>query len=385
MKLYQKCNRSGGLSMKKILISALSLLIFPLSVSAANGDIAGNIYSTDIRAYINDVEVQAYNIGGKTAVVIEDILNESSRQYYYDNNYRTLQFFSLNPIYLVEAKTQYTQKPGKVIGNIYETDIKASIYDVALPTYNIGGKTAVAIEDLGCDGVFSPIGGKYIWNGADRTISLEFLYQNPGVIENDRNIIITANEAMTEATAAFEEVLHCGGGTEYFNWPDYVTDDANVEVILPIKAEGETIGYYFRRPSKTYKYTAFTYYYPDKIKEAEKVYTPYSQKTKDAVIAHFINYHSVGEPAERFDTDEYSFIYIRVAMTSSTSYNLLKVYNDGTYIDYKEEIYMLNRTPKNLVIDKENEKVTFEYTDRYTSEWFTNYEIDLKTGTIKEL
>ena len=28
-------------------------------------------------------------------------------------------------------------KSGKIIGNIYETDIKTSIYDVVIPTYNI--------------------------------------------------------------------------------------------------------------------------------------------------------------------------------------------------------------------------------------------------------
>ena len=84
-------------------------------------------------------------------------------------------------------------------------------------------------------------------------------------------------------------------------------------------------------------------------------------------------------------TDDYSFVYISVAGTSWTSYNLLQIYDDGTYIDYGDIINTRNRAPGNLVIDKENEKVTFKYVDRYTHEWFTNYEIDLKTGTIKPL
>ena len=74
-----------------------------------------------------------------------------------------------------------------------------------------------------------------------------------------------------------------------------------------------------------------------------------------------------------------------MAGTSWTAYNLLQVYDDGTYIDYKDEINTLNRSPIDLVIDRENQKVTFKYVDRYTSEWFTNYEIDLKSGTIKEI
>ena len=72
-----------------------------------------------------------------------------------------------------------------------------------------------------------------------------------------------------------------------------------------------------------------------------------------------------------------------MAGTSWTSYNLLQVWEDGTYIDYGKEIQMRNRSPQNLVIDKENEKVTFKHVDRYTSEWYTDYEIDLKKGEIK--
>ena len=368
-----------------IILSTVMMLTISASVFAANGDIVGHIYSTDIRAYINGVEVESYNIGGKTAVVIEDIIAENSHGYIYDDNSRTLKFFSLSPYYLIEKKTENKEKPGKIIGNIYETDIKTSIYDVTIPTYNIGGKTAVAIEDLGYDGAFSPIGGKFIWNEKDRTISLEFLYESGYNISEDKNINITVNENMTEAEATFEQMFHCGGNQQHFSFPDYVTDDANVEVVLPIKAEGEIIGYYFRRPSKENKFTAFTYYYPEKLEEAEKIYTPAPYKTREEIIGHFTGVHSFGVPVERFDTDDYSFVYISVAGTSWTSYSLLQAYDDGTYIDYRDIIAMRNRSPVNLLIDRENEKVTFKHVDRYTREWFTDYEIDLKSGTIKEI
>ena len=61
----------------------------------------------------------------------------------------------------------------------------------------------------------------------------------------------------------------------------------------------------------------------------------------------------------------------------------MQVYDDGTYIDYANEIRTRNCSPRDLVVDKENEKVTFKYVDRYHSEWFTNYEIDLKAGEIR--
>ena len=375
--------------MKKILtlILIFSMMIPTTIALAANGDIIGNIYSTDIRAFINGVEVESYNIGGKTAVVIEDIIAENSHGYIYDDNSRTLKFFSLSPYYLIEKKTENQAKPGKIIGNIYETDIKTSIYDVTIPTYNIGGKTAVAIEDLGYDSAFSPIGGKFVWNEKDRTISLEFLYETgytPSELSLDKNINIIANESMTEAKVTFEQLFHCGGYQQHFSFPNYVTDDANIEVVLPIKAKGEIIGYYFRRPAEDNKFTAFTYYYSEKLKEAAKTYTPAPFKTREEIIGHYLNNH-VGALVERFDTEEYSFIYSSTAGPSWTAYNLLQAYDDGTYIDYGEIIYTQNRSPHNLIIDKENEKVTFKYVDRYHYEWFTNYEIDLKTATIKSI
>lgn len=372
--------------MKKLLSTFIAIsATFTLSASAfaANGDIAGYIYSTDIRAQINGVEVDSYNIGGKTAVVIEDILEPHPYNYIYNDTSRTLKFFTLDPDRLIEGEAQSKTKPGKVIGNIYKTDIKTSIYDVVVPTYNIGGKTAVAIEDLGYDKEFSPIGGKYIWNEQDRTISLEFLYSLRGDLSNDKLIHITANDDMTEATATFYETLHCGGGREHFKFPDYVTDDSKVEAVMPIKAQGEIIGYYLRRP-KDDKFTAFTYYYPEKLKEAEKVFVP-DPHTREEIISHFLDFHNVGEPRELFVTDNYTFLYISVAGTSWTSYNLVQAFDDGTYIDYGKIISEKNRSPRNLVLDKENEKVTFKHTDRYHSEWFTNYEIDLKSGTIKSL
>ena len=367
-----------------ILFFITSILIISTSAFAANGDVAGHIYSTDIRAYINGIEVESYNIGGKTAVVIEDILKENTHQYIYDDSSRTLKFFSLNPDYLVEKKAQNKAKSGRIVGKIYETDIKTSIYDVVIPTYNIGGKTAVAIEDLGYDGAFSPIGGKFIWNEKERTISLEFLHSKwYGPLE-DKDITISFNETMTEAVATFEEKFHCGGGQEHFDFPDCVTDDTDIEVVVPIKAQDEVVGYYFRRPLKDNKFTAFTYYYQEKVKEAAKTYTPSPFRTREEIISHFNNNH-IGGYIERFDADDYSFVYYSMAGTSWTAYNLLQVYDDGTYIDYKDEINTLNRSPVNLVIDRENEKVTFKHVDRYTREWFTNYEIDLKSGTIKEI
>lgn len=370
--------------MKKLLIT-LFLLILPLSVSAKNGDINGNIYSTDIRAFINNVEVESYNIGGKTVVVLEDILKPNQNQLTYDNETRTLRLWSLDPQFIIEGKNNNSKKSGTIIGKTYETDIKAVIYDTILPSYNIGGKTAVAIEDLGRDNDFSLIGGKFIWNETERTINLEFMYYNADI--NPKNIIMNVfiNDDVTEGVATFEEVLHCGGGRIYHSDEESPFQKNNIDILFPIKSQGEILGYFLRRPSEEYLYPSILYLYPEKFEQAIKDYTPLQIKSRDEVIEHFCTYHSVGGINQRFDTDEYSFVQITTALTSGSVNYLIQAYDDGRYIDYLDGIHNSKRSVRNLKIDEQNEKVTFSYVDRYTAEWFTNYEIDLKTGTIKEV
>lgn len=361
---------------------AACLLIPTSSVSAATGDIIGHVYASDIRAFINNVEVKAYNIGGKTAVVIEEIWNESG--YAYDDASRTLKLDSFDPSFLTEAAESTDAPIGSMVGNVYETDIKTSIYGVTLPSYNIGGKTAVAIEDLGYDRAFSPIGGRYFWSDTDRTIRLEFLYPTACGLSSDRDITVTFNETGTEATATFEEKFHCGGGREHFVFPDGMNADS--AVIVPIKTLNETwLGCYFRRPGEDNKTVEFTYWYQEKVKDAEKIYKPAPVKTREEMLEHFIGAHSLGAPLQRLDIEHYSFIYIAVAGTSWTSYNLVQAYDDGTYIDYKDRIQMKNRAPSDLKIDEENQTVTFTFADRYHPDRFTNYEIDLKSATVKAI
>lgn len=371
--------------MKKIVslfFMILMMIVTSLVCYAANGDIVGHIYSTDIRAFINGVEIPSYNIGGKTAVVLEDILQENSCVY--NDEERSLEFFSLDPLQLLEKTTEEKLNPGIMIGDIYETDIKVSIYDVVIPSYNIGGKTAVAIEDLGYHGAFSPIGGKFLWSEKDRTIRLEFLYDNSYCVSEDRNVTITLNSSLTEAWPNTQRVVHCGGGNAYWRYDDGGIFGARGDIILPIKYGSETIlGYYFSKLTEEDEGVEFVYFYPEVLK-LEEMAAPLSQSVinRQATIDHFIDYHSAGAPVQRLDTDEYTFLYISVAGTSWTSYHLVRIDVHGLYYDFKDAIHVPNRAPRDLVIDEENEIVTFRLVDRYNSDWYTDYQIDLKNGHI---
>lgn len=58
-------------------------------------------------------------------------------------------------------------KVGDVVGHTYYTDITAQIDGHPLPSYNIGGETAVVAEDL------REYGFSVVWDGEARTLTVE--------------------------------------------------------------------------------------------------------------------------------------------------------------------------------------------------------------------
>lgn len=354
--------------MRKVLLTIFALFILILNVNAANGDIAGTIYSTDIKAYINGIEVPSYNIGGKTAVVIEEILKEDSHSYSYSDYYRTLKIWSLSPKALVSGTSKSAEKSGIPTGRIYETDIITSMYDTELSSYNLGGRTAVVIEELGGDKEFSKLGGRYVWDEQSRTISLEFLYSTRPNLEHT-DIVITANEDLTEGYAEFKEIYNCCTSGEHFKWPEWVNDKSEITTVFPIKANDDVIGYYFRCPSKDYGFTAFTCYYPEKLEVAAQNYIALKPARED-VVNHYKQNHAANEN-ERFETDNYTFVYMTIGLPRGVRYYLLQINADGTYKDYMTDINDGKTRIEEFKIDKENEKVYFTYDKEYV--------IDLKT------
>ena len=196
--------------MKKTIALLCSLLLLSVGAAhAANGDIIGKIYSTDILAEINGKPVPSYNIGGRTAIVLEDLADAG---YAYINSYddrtRTLTVSMSSPEYMGDISVE-RGTVGSVAGDVYESDIKVIVNGSEIRGMNIGGKTAVAIEDLGqLDGTseneqlgYSKYRCTYTWDADNRIISLDFIsnkYQfysvdkTPNVAFNINDNVITA-------------------------------------------------------------------------------------------------------------------------------------------------------------------------------------------------
>lgn len=368
--------------MKKVLsiILCAALLMCETGVFAANGDIAGRIYATDIKTCINGVWVDSYNIGGKTVVIVEDI----TKQHQYWDEVRTLEIYDFNPERLVSGSNSGNKKPGTVVGNIYETDIKTYFRGKGLTSYSLDGKMAVVVEELGADNTFSEIGGRYVWNESLRTLNLELMHCYPYTMrwmmeDKGYNIILTESGGVLEAQPVSAPLT---GG--HILCEKETPDNS----IIPVTYKGETIGYRCSFSMLVVeededgiygakeRQTPVEYYYVDKVEDMifeAGVVTP----TVEDWLNYFKN-HTLSTIKDSFETDEYLFLYMFSSYFMSGSDRLIKIKKaDGTKIEYQDFVGNENNKRFDTVtIDRENEKVYFTYDKDYV--------INLKTDKVRD-
>ena len=143
--------------MKKIISVILSVAIMcfiSTIVFAAGGDVVGNVYSTDITAYMYYAPITSYNIGGKTCIDAEILNWHYGFDVYWHEDERCLdiedkggRFVSLQAMSGEIVESSVT-KPGEVVCNYYETDIKAILNGKEIESYNIGGRTVICVEAM---------------------------------------------------------------------------------------------------------------------------------------------------------------------------------------------------------------------------------------------
>ncbi len=138
-------------SIKRILTAVLAavLILAAALPSFAADKIIDYVLYTDIRTYINNVEITSYNIKGNTAVVVEDLLNYGF-DVVWDGAARTLKVTrnASKPVTGAEVKATSGGKIGDKAMPVYATDIKTYLDGKETESYNVGGQTIVYVDDL---------------------------------------------------------------------------------------------------------------------------------------------------------------------------------------------------------------------------------------------
>lgn len=163
---------------KSVALFLLCVLLFvalSISASAAQGDIAGEVYETDIKTYCFGKELRSYNIGGQTIIICED-MRGFGMDVVWDNEKRTLDVIDKYPVFTYEPNsvqrnidTEYaafSQSQLHGVRYIYESDIKVNWNGMPIRSYALNGVMGVIAEDL------INYGYNVEWNSEGRTLSI---------------------------------------------------------------------------------------------------------------------------------------------------------------------------------------------------------------------
>lgn len=309
--------------MKKSLLTVVLLVLLwgVLSCFVSAEDVEGKIYSTDILAYVNGQPIDSYNIGGKTVVIAEELDNYGF-SHEYDDEARILKVKSFFYGCYNEFAEIPRGKTGKIIGSVYETDIKVYFNGNEIKGYNIGGRTALCIEDMGeiSDSVNETYGysdylGKYIWNPEDRTISFESFCQNEEEILNISrvyhrfrdNVIYT----IPDDYYAYSEINGVNFGDWTGNGTYTYTDGFDKNRLSPVYLEtnGELteIGIAVNDPNITdYDHARIFINDVEKAKELIKT-ARHPQKTHDEALEYFTSSCTL---IEKIENDSYTVLRV---------------------------------------------------------------------------
>ena len=125
-----------------------ALILASSAVFAANGDIAGDIYTTDILTQVDGRDIPSYSLDGEMLIALED-LEPYGFSVRYDDSIRTV---FINQTGEAADDFKPTVKRGSVggkAGYYYESDIAAYVNGQYVRAYSLDGKMVAKVEEIG--------------------------------------------------------------------------------------------------------------------------------------------------------------------------------------------------------------------------------------------
>lgn len=165
---------------KKLLIltAAVTAAVMGTAAFAANGDIVGEIYNTDILTTLDGVPIESYSIDGETVIPLE-LLSEYGYVVYYNDRARKVFVTHAGDIPDDLSPQIPRGRLGGTSGYIYESDIKAYLNGIEIPAYALNGQMGVVVEDIGRvmrGNNVSPYGFTYGFYDASKLLTLRSEY-----------------------------------------------------------------------------------------------------------------------------------------------------------------------------------------------------------------
>ena len=145
------------------LTAALTLSLCPAASAQESeqlppGTEIGKVYATDIVTYLDGMPMPSYNIGGKTAILVRDLVPYGFEVEWDPDKSWAIVSSGSRPEQAPDYTPTASGTPGQVVGSIYSTEIVVFINGFPVPSFNLGGAMAVTLEDLCADQTFNYYG-----------------------------------------------------------------------------------------------------------------------------------------------------------------------------------------------------------------------------------
>lgn len=156
--------------MKKIctvfLLLSLMVSICPVKISSLGAEL-GSVYYTDIDVYIKGSPITAYNIDDKLLVDC-DSLSDYGFYVFWIENARQLSIIDSEGVASNDDAYWKNSNPAsrEIAGKYYESDIQVFLNGGRIPSYNMGDKVLICVDDM------QNYDYNVKWNGEERAVSV---------------------------------------------------------------------------------------------------------------------------------------------------------------------------------------------------------------------
>lgn len=228
----------------------IALLLCGADSYAAVGDVAGNYYYTDIKTYLYYSPVTSYNIGGKTVIDAEILNWHYGFDVYWHDDTRVLEILDKGGMFnSLESMSGSLCEGldgavGDIAGNYYSTDIITTVDGMEIESYNIGGRTCIAAEQL------RDFGYNVIWDETARTLTIKKpadfykIETDYGTITTDQNCFVHASFGTWSQGVSFSDgentvtapIIGTASGMSYINLQD-LCDILGAECTLEVETQ----------------------------------------------------------------------------------------------------------------------------------------------------
>ncbi len=223
-----------------VLLAAV-MLASTVCFAANTGDIAGNYYYVDVKTYMRNQLIDAYNVGNKTVIPAEALASYGF-SVVWNGQSRTLSITDLKGTAVSNANGMASGKQGAIAGQYYYTDIVTTFNGTKIESYNIGGQTVIPAA------VLRNFGFNVVWEADTRRVLID---TEPNAVPSNASSMPSAsldayklkdNQTYRSSLRMITKAVSMNGYQLVTSHDCYIISPLEGKYYVPFKAFADSIG-----------------------------------------------------------------------------------------------------------------------------------------------